>query len=436
MEEFVSQQNYKKLLRSTVASVALVGALASLSVTSAEAGGFALREQSAIGQGSSFAGIAAGGGLSAMFWNPATLTQVQGTNFESVFSYVSPDTDVDNLTVTGANAPLTAAYNALSDPGSVGLSAIVPASYSGSQITEDLFVGLSINAPYGLATKVGPSSKTSFHSSSAKIFTADIKANIAYRINDMFSVGAGLGVTYGKVKMKSNPGLQNLTLEGDDWAPVFSLGATFTPFDGTTIGIGYRSETLLKLKGTETFNGAPADISARLQLPSSVTVGLRQDVTERFTFLAGFEWTDWSTVEAPVPIVGSPLNTSLQLGYKDGWYASVGGEYKYNDELTLRTGIGWEKSPIPTAHRNLRLPDADRLWASIGASYQINEQFGVDLGYSHLFVKDDVAVSGSNSTGNYTATANSSVDIISASMRYQWKPEPLFANDEPIVRKY
>ncbi|MEI4927655.1 outer membrane protein transport protein, partial [Klebsiella pneumoniae] len=49
----------------------------------ANAGGFALREQSAYGQGTSFAGVAAGGALSSMFWNPATLTQVPGIQSES-----------------------------------------------------------------------------------------------------------------------------------------------------------------------------------------------------------------------------------------------------------------------------------------------------------------------------------------------------------------
>ena len=43
-------------------------------VATAEAGGFAVREQSAYGLGSSFAGMAApGDSISSMFWNPAAL---------------------------------------------------------------------------------------------------------------------------------------------------------------------------------------------------------------------------------------------------------------------------------------------------------------------------------------------------------------------------
>ncbi len=62
-----------------VALLASAGAGALIATMSgANAGGFAVREQSAWGQGTSFAGVAAGGDLSAMFWNPATMTQIPG----------------------------------------------------------------------------------------------------------------------------------------------------------------------------------------------------------------------------------------------------------------------------------------------------------------------------------------------------------------------
>ena len=71
----------------------LLGWLASAST--AEAGGFAIREQSAWGQGSSFAGMAAGGSLSTMFWNPATLSSVERLEAEKIITRVAPVTDVE-----------------------------------------------------------------------------------------------------------------------------------------------------------------------------------------------------------------------------------------------------------------------------------------------------------------------------------------------------
>ncbi len=56
----------------------------------ANAGGLAVREQSAYGQGSSFAGIAAGGDLSGMFWNPAVMTQFAGMQSSSSYTGIFP----------------------------------------------------------------------------------------------------------------------------------------------------------------------------------------------------------------------------------------------------------------------------------------------------------------------------------------------------------
>ena len=57
----------------------------------AQAGAFYARDQSATAGGESFAGVAAGsGGLSSMFWNPATITMTPGIQTEAHGSVVIP----------------------------------------------------------------------------------------------------------------------------------------------------------------------------------------------------------------------------------------------------------------------------------------------------------------------------------------------------------
>ena len=109
------------------------------------AGGFAVREQSAEGQGSSFAGVAAGtNGLSAMFWNPATISQHndQGYTSESNISLILPNSEAEGATGFVGNP----------DSGNIGVLGIVPASYSVYGLTDEITLGLAVAAPYGLAT--------------------------------------------------------------------------------------------------------------------------------------------------------------------------------------------------------------------------------------------------------------------------------------------
>src|SRR5215831_3987835 len=84
----MSLQGWGRVLRATSA----LGLLA-IASTQASAGGLAVHEQSVYGQGTSFAGIAAGGALSSMFWNPATMTQFAGKGLEvgasALFPYAS-----------------------------------------------------------------------------------------------------------------------------------------------------------------------------------------------------------------------------------------------------------------------------------------------------------------------------------------------------------
>jgi long-chain fatty acid transport protein len=79
-----------------------IGALVSATVD-ANAGGFAIREQSVYGQGTSFAGIAAGGDLSGMFWNPAVMTQFAGIQSSSSYTAIFPY--AANSPSPGSNCP-------------------------------------------------------------------------------------------------------------------------------------------------------------------------------------------------------------------------------------------------------------------------------------------------------------------------------------------
>src|SRR5690348_6828076 len=97
--------------------------LSLLSASAAHAGAFAVREQSAYGLGSAYAGVAAGGSLSSMYWNAATMTDYAGMWSESVFTGILPR--VSN-TATGGTL-----FNAgFGGTGNIGIDAIVPAGYT------------------------------------------------------------------------------------------------------------------------------------------------------------------------------------------------------------------------------------------------------------------------------------------------------------------
>jgi long-chain fatty acid transport protein len=130
---------------------------------------------------------------------------------------------------------------------------------------------------------------------------------------------------------------------------------------------------------------------------------------------------------------------NIPFDYNDGWLASLGGEYKWNQNLTLRAGLGYEKSPIDDANRQIRLPDADRIWTSIGASYKVSDKISLDFAYSHLFptngsITSTMPLPPPAPTINFFGTVTSHIDIVSVGLEYRWDASA--ASPAPVVAKY
>jgi long-chain fatty acid transport protein len=414
----------------------VIGAVgvATITVGAAQAGGFAIREQSAYGLGSAFAGIAAGGALSSMFWNPATMTQVPGIQSESDVSGIFP--------FSSHNVGAGTAFAGLGSAGNSGLDALVPGSYSSMQITPNLWIGLSVNSPFGLAVRFPDAWAGRAYAEDTRLATYNATPSVAYAINDWISIGAGVQIQYAHADLASGlPGFtgQLVSVEGWGWGFGATLGATLKPTPTTTIGIGWRSAIDQDINGHLTaptfvpFTTA-GSVSTTLKLPDTVSLGVRQQLGPQWTLLGTIEWTNWSRIGtsvveqpsgAPALVGGRPV--SLPFQYDDGWFFSVGAEYKWNDRLALRGGIGFEKSPITDQVRTPRLPDNDRLWLAIGASYQLTPRISLDAGYTHIFVKD-TPIDISATSGNpwfipgvpYVGSVDSHVDIISAALRYRF----------------
>ena len=416
----------------------------------ANAGGLAVREQSAWGQGSSFAGVAAGGSLSAMFWNPATMTQIPGIQSESVLTGIMP---------YAANTPgAGSTYFGFGGTGNTADSALVPAGYFSYQLNPNLWLGMSVNSPFGLSVNFPDAwAGRNYAAGGSSLATYNATPSLAYRINDMISIGAGVQIERARADLTSGlpvnssftaPGLGNQSnIYGYGWGFGFTAGVTLTPTPTTTIGLGYRSAINQKINGTLTLPpggvftspfSTPGSVNTTLNLPDIVSLGIRQRVNPQLTLLGTVEWTNWSRIGttainqpsgAPAIVVTKPVTLPFQ--YKDGWIFSAGAEYQWSEKLAVRGGVGYEISPITDQVRTPLLPDNDRLWLSVGGTYRLTPKMSFDLAYSHIFVKSthvDVSAASGNPWFDgvtYIGDVSSHVDIISLAMKYRWdNPAP------------
>jgi long-chain fatty acid transport protein len=383
------------------------------------AAGISIREQSAEGQGASFAGVAAGtDGLSSMFWNPATMSQhvSEGYVSESNFSVISPSANADD----GSGAPGSP------DSGDIAKTGIVGASYSVYSLTDDITIGLATGTPFGLSTNAD-SWVGSPHGDESSALTFNVNPNISYRINDMLSVGVGVQGEYMRVKLTSDTplGAEFFNADADDIGFGFTAGVLFQPAEGTSVGLGFRSSISHTLKGDATLltTGFDGDVSADFDTPELVTLGLRHRLTDEITVMAGIEWANWSrfkSLEIKRDDTGAVLASTAE-DWDDSWFYAVGAEYQFSDALKLRAGFAYEDSGVPDATRTPRVPDNDRYWLSAGASFQVTDWITASLAYSYVFVDDGkVNLPATPALPALSATFGQNIQIISAGATLDW----------------
>jgi long-chain fatty acid transport protein len=424
-----------------ITSSILAGAsLLAITVASsaAMAGAFGIREQSATAQGQAFAGAASGsGGLSSIFWNPATITMSPGWQSQISASLIVLDADV---TPQAGTSPLLGNKPS----GDIGQAAVVPSSYSSYQLNDRVWLGLSSTAPFGLVTKPDYAWAGQIYSRTSRIVSLNFNPIIGIKVTDWLSVAAGPSIEYFDVQLRRAlspaPMAPSGTVSGNDVAVGMTAGATITPMAGTTIGVGYRSTIHHELDGTLDAGGV-IPIRAKVNMPDQINVGLTQAITPYFRLNFGYEWANWSRLGTVVYVGPTGPVTALPLKFQDGHHFSIGGEYDLNPRWTLRAGVGYELTPITDRDRSTALPDADRVWASVGASYRWSEKLTFDVAYSHAFLGEAPIkiVPGNaqfiNPALAFVAVAQGSVDIFSASLRYRWD-DPKVAQPAPIIRKY
>lgn len=409
------------LNRTWLLGTVALGALVATAGTAA-AGGLEVREQSAFFQGTSFAGAAAGGSsLSSIFWNPAASSFVgSGVTTDSSYSLILPQTE---LTADGAPLGGVGLTDLTTD---IGRDAVVPASYFAWRYNDRTVFAVSMNSPFGLGTK--PDSRSwagSYIGASSKVFSLNVTPTVSYQITPQISIGAGAQFQYVELKrFKANANVAGSSnLEGDDIKVGGVAGINITPFRGTSIGLGYRSRIEYDVKGTaeSPIGTGLGGIALGITTPDKVTLSLRQELGSAMRLLGTVEWTNWSLLDqSPVTlrVPGNPQIALLDFGWEDGWFYSIGGEYDVNDKLTVRAGVAYEESPIQDDEaRLLQVPDNNRVWASVGATYKWSESTQINFGYSHVFVEEGDFIRTPASGGpTLTGEADSSADIISVGL--------------------
>jgi len=409
----------------------LAVALAALA-PSAWASGFALQNQNGAGNGNAFAGAAASAeDASTIFFNPAGMTLLgEGHNLSLAGTLLSR-----SIEFTDKGTAAVPSFSVGSSGGDAGGLSVIPAAYWSMSLSPALRVGVGISPTFGNKTEYNTDFVGRFSGYYAELQQININPAIAYKLNDMVSLGFGLNYATNEIEFRQMvpvaAGTQRTaTLKGDDDGWGWNVGAMFQVGPATRLGLAYRSKIKFDLEGDQNVAGVPGypvAIRSTLETPDNFSMALNQKLDSQWELLADLTWTGWSSVQT-LPVILSSTGTqvtSLSYKFKDTWRAGIGANYQMNDAWKLRFGTAYDKSPVQSdADRTMTLPDSDRTWLSVGARYALSKATSLDMGYTHIFFKKASTARSVTMTGFGTQTVrgefDTSVDELSVQLNHRF----------------
>ena len=186
------------------AAISVTACLASAGwISSADAAGFQLFEQSVSGLGTSFASTAAAEDASTVWWNPAGMSYLSGANFTLAGHIVKPTAKFENQGSRTLLPPPSGLPLSGGNGGDAGGIALVPNMYYTHSLTDTLSFGIGVNAPFGLTTEYDDGWVGRYHALKSALTVININPSVSWKINDSFSVGGGLNLQYAKAELTS-----------------------------------------------------------------------------------------------------------------------------------------------------------------------------------------------------------------------------------------
>ena len=368
-----------------LAAAALLTA-AALSAQTASAAGFQLTEQSSLGAGRAYAGAGiVGDDLSAVHYNPAGMTLLPGTQMQAGSVWIEVNAEYDGDLGASENGRYK--------------GQAIPAGYITHQLTDNVWLGLGLTVPFGMGTDYNKEWEGAQRGYTSTILTFDINPNVAWKVNDFLSVGGGISLQYAKAKLGMKPANIPTTIpatgkiDADSWDWGWNIGLMLQPTDSLRFGLAYRSAIEHNAEGDFTLSSPlqilnlTCDAEATVKTPDTIMLTSTWEASDRLRISSLIRWAKWSNFKN-LTIKNSNTGavlSNVENDWEDTWLFSVGADYKLNDAWTVRGGVAYEKDPVSDSKKRMAvIPDTDRLWLSVGATWHAAKNFQIDGGFSYL----------------------------------------------------
>jgi long-chain fatty acid transport protein len=373
----------KSLLLAVSASLVSLGGPSS----SAYAAGYAIFTQgaSALGQGNAV--TAHSDSPSSIFYNPALIGKLPGTQLEVGSTLIFASRSFESALPGGSSTSSDSVFF----PSTVYLT---------HKFDDRWSAGFGIFSPFGLGTEWNDDWEGRFLATKAKLQSFDLNPVVSFRITPALAVAVGLDVVYVDATLErrlppavfATPFDVTQTFKGNGTGVGYNVAVAYDLNRDISLGASYRSQVAVEIKGdSKTSLGVtPLDSSGRtnIKLPQQLTAGVAYRVNEPLTVEAGIRWEGWSAFKRlqlsldnnfPVP--------ATQRNWRDSFGANLGGKYRWNDSVALLAGYVYGNSAVPNSTFDPSIPDAETHVFCLGTELS-HQRLKLALSYAYQLYVD------------------------------------------------
>lgn len=354
----------------------------------------------ALGMGGAYMGLS--DDYTAVCWNPAGITQIEGPQLSIFITDIMP---WPTYKLSELKVDTKAKFNHYISPNFGGYLPL---------LNGDLKIGLGIFVPSGIGDEwkgdeLKPLSTSLFSKKEyvwmGKIGVYYFAPTAAYKINDMLSVGAALDVSYGMFDMKRPMGTGIQEGQYDETSTGMGIGATFgilaKPLDILSIGISVKTENTIKFSGTAKYSTfqtidsihGKSSFDRDMAWPLTLGFGLALKPINKFTFCFDLQWYQWSKTEDVIitnykdslwnVLINKSGQNKINMKWKDCMQIRFGAQYEMSDALTLRVGFYTDPAPAPDETLNIIFPEISYVAPTAGFTYKFSNM-AIDFGIEYI----------------------------------------------------
>jgi long-chain fatty acid transport protein len=383
------------------------------STLTVRAAGFRVPDQDAFAMARGEAFVATADNPSAIYYNPAGISQLDGSNLRGgIYGiYLDPSYTSPSSGRTFDNQDK--------------LHAIPQFFYTYGRENCPLSLGFGLYSPYGLGLRWPQD--TGFRTVGTRSRLAYITFNpvVAVKLSPVFSIGGGITVNYANATLRQglfspNQQTDGFEFDGDGWGVGYNLGALWQPHEKISVGASFRSETQIDLGGhTAAYNNsAPFPIfsqstaaHADFSFPLIAIFGISYRPTPKWNFEFDADYADWSslgtvTIQQAAPtLLGQ--NIPVTFDWQPSWYYEFGATHYFDNGWHVSAGYIYNENSVPNAHYTPLIADLDRQFFTIGAGHK-GKRFDFDIAYQfgygppHTVTGSAPSATGQTADGRYS----------------------------------